>query len=79
MQKMTVNDDSFFPMHKRMPLSDLTSIDVVCYELTSQVLRLLQNDKLTRQTNLLIDIKNPNKIYNFLVYICPHLGTHYMD
>ena len=63
MKKMTINNDSFFPMVKTVALNHQTSIDIICYEFTSQILRLLQNKTLMKQSNLLIDIKDPTKMY----------------
>ena len=63
MKKMTVNNSAFFPKLETVHLNDETKIDVVCYDFTVQLLRLLQNKRLMTQDNLLIDIKNPTKMY----------------
>ena len=63
MKKMTVNNSAFFPKLETVHLNDATKIDIVCYDFTTQLLRLLQNKRLMKQENLLIDIKNPTKMY----------------
>ena len=63
MKKMTVNNPAFYPKLEPVQLNDDTKIDVVCYDFTTQLLRLLQNKKLMKQENLLIDIENPTKMY----------------
>ena len=63
MKQMTVNDDFIFLMAKTVPLNEITLVDEICYEFISQVLCLLQNNKLRKQTNFLIDIKNPTEMY----------------
>lgn len=60
---MAVNNSAFYPKLETRHLNDQTKIDVVCYDFTSQLLRLLQNKRLMKQENLLIDIKNPTKMY----------------
>ena len=60
---MTVNNPAFYPKLETVHLNDETKIDVVCYDFTAQLLRLLQNKKIMKQENLLIDIKNPTKMY----------------
>ena len=40
MKKMSVNNSAFFPKLKTVQLNDETKVDIVCYDFTSQILRL---------------------------------------
>ena len=53
MKKMTVNNSAFFPKLETVHLNDVTKIDIVCYDFTTQLLRLLQ--KKVDETRKFID------------------------
>ena len=63
MKKMIVNNDAFHPILKTVDLNEKTTIDIAYYDFTSQILCFLQNKKLVKQQNLLIDTKYPTKMY----------------
>ena len=63
MKKIAVNNSAFYPKLETVHLNDQTKIDMVCYDFTAQLLRLLQNKRFMKQENLLIDIKIPTKMY----------------
>ena len=67
MKKMTVNNLAFYPKLETVYLKNQTKIDVVCYDFTAQLLQLLQNKRLMKQENLLIDIKIQLKCMNQLM------------
>ena len=63
MKKMIVNNAAFYPKIQNVPLINDTTVDVVSFDFASQLLRLLQNQKLMSQNNLLININDPTKRY----------------
>ena len=63
MKKMVVNNNAFYHQSIPVVLNEQTTIDVIAFDFTSQLLRLLQNKRLMTQENLLIDTQNPSAMY----------------
>ena len=60
---MVVHNDAFYPKAIPVALTNLISIDVICFDFPLQLLHLLQNKTLMTQENLLIDVTNPTAMY----------------
>ena len=63
MKKMVVNNNAFYHQSIPVVLNEQTTIDVIAFDFTSQLLQLLQNKRLMTQENLLIDTQNPSAMY----------------
>jgi len=63
MKKMVVHNDAFYPNPVSVNLNNETKIDVICYDFALQLLSILQNKKLMKQENLLLDMNDPTKMY----------------
>ena len=61
---MILNNDAFYLKSVNIALNKQLSINVVCFEFTSQLLCLLQNKSLTAEKNLLCDVNNPSSMYH---------------
>ena len=63
MKKMVVHNDAFYPKPITVNLNNNLCIDVMCFDFPTQLLHLLQNQKLMTQENLLLDLNHPTKMY----------------
>ena len=60
---MVVHNDAFYPKPITVNLNNNLCIDVMCFDFPTQLLHLLQNQKLMTQENLLLDINYPTNMY----------------
>ena len=58
-----VHNNNFSPKPISVELNNQLSVDVSCYNLTSKLLCLLQNEKLTTKEKLSLNIANPSNMY----------------
>ena len=62
-KQMVVHNDAFYPKPVTVNLNNNLCIDVMCFDFPTQLLHLLQNQKLMTQENLLLDLNHPTLMY----------------
>ena len=60
---MVSHKNAYIPKSIEVPLNENLTINVITFDFKNQLLRLIQNESLMTQENLLLDINKPTKRY----------------